>query len=192
MYSLIVDSSTKRLYVCIVGDNKVLFERYVEGRNDHAKNIVSTIDEGLRQAGITIDMVDEAICGVGPGSYTGVRMGVTVLKMLSVFKGVDLYSISTLKLMASGTKSDSVLAFIDARRSNSFACILNTNTNEYILPDGYYSNEMLDGIDKCVTVGEDDFVVDPIYVVTNKERVSEPHLLVPNYLRDTEAERNLK
>ena len=47
MYNLILDSSTKILYVCLVKDNEVIYEKYIEGRNDHAKNIVFTVDEAL-------------------------------------------------------------------------------------------------------------------------------------------------
>ena len=45
MYSLIVDSSTKILYVALVNDDSIIYEKYVEGRNDHAKNIVFCIIE---------------------------------------------------------------------------------------------------------------------------------------------------
>ena len=53
MKSLILDSATKTLYVALVSDDKLLFEKYIEGRNDHAKYIVSSIEEGLKQNGLT-------------------------------------------------------------------------------------------------------------------------------------------
>ncbi|MBQ9124572.1 MAG: tRNA (adenosine(37)-N6)-threonylcarbamoyltransferase complex dimerization subunit type 1 TsaB [Acholeplasmatales bacterium] len=190
MYSLIVDSSTKILYVCLMNNNDIIFEKYLEGRNDHAINIVSSVDDALKAANITSSQLDEIICGVGPGSYTGVRMAVTVCKMLAVFMKKPLYKISTLKLMSSGSNGIT-LATIDARRGNAFAQIIDINSNKVILDEALYSYLELDSYNIDSKVKEDSFKVNPVYVLNNKELVNEPHLLVPNYLRDTEAERNL-
>ena len=191
MYSLILDSSTKKLYVCLVSDNKILFEKYIEGRNDHAKNIVSTIDEALKSASIDTDKLNEVIVGVGPGSYTGVRMAVAVAKMMAVFKkNIKLYTISTLMLMSSNKKG-LVLSSIDARRGNCFGMIIDNDNLKYVINEGLISYEELKNNKYDVEVTEENFAVDPIYVLNNKKLVLEPHLLVPNYLRDTEAERNI-
>ena len=194
MYSLILDSATKILYVALINDNKVAYETYIEGSNDHAKNIVFRVNEALDTAGIKAKDLDEIICGVGPGSYTGVRMAVTVAKMLSIFMKKPLYTISTLKLISSSNKGI-CLSMIDARRSNAFGCIIDNDRNEYLIPEALYSKEYLENeASKYENVGrakEDEFKVDPLYVLANKVKVSEPHLLVPNYLRETEAERNL-
>ena len=190
MYSLIVDSSTKVLYVALVNDNNVVYEKYVEGRNDHAKNIVFCIDEALKAGNINTEDLDKVIVGYGPGSYTGVRMAVTVCKMMAVFKNVGLYTISTLALMASGSKGI-VRSMIDARRGNAFARVIDTNNKTNVLVEGMYSYDELEKYNSDYVVKEDDYRVDPFYVVENCEKVNEPHLLVPNYLRDTEAERNL-
>ena len=190
MYSLILDSSTKILYVCLVCDNKVLFEKYLEGNKDHAKNIVYYVDLALKENNIEAKDLDEVICGYGPGSYTGVRMAVTVCKMLSVFMQKPLYTISSLKLMAS-SKKGIVKTTIDARRGNVFGCVIDTINNRYIVEEGHYENSYLDEVKYDYVVTDDKFIVDPIYVLNNKELVKEPHLLIPNYLRETEAERNL-
>ena len=191
MYSLIIDSATKVLYISLVENNKkILDEYYIEGNKNHAKNIVSKVDEILKNNKLTTNDLNEVVVGIGPGSYTGVRMAVTVCKMLSVFGNKNLYSVSTLKLMASGYKGN-VLARIDARRGNSFGMILNTNNDEYILNEGMYDTNELLSKEHDFDVTEDNMKVDPLYCLKYKVKVDEPHLLVPNYLRDTEAERNL-
>ena len=191
MYSLILDSATKILYVALIKDNETLYESYIEGKNDHAKNIVAKVDEALKKSNITVNELNEVIVGIGPGSYTGVRMAVTVAKMLAVFKkNIKLYSISTLKLMASGYDGI-VLSMIDARRNNSFGMIIDMNKNEYIINECLIANDELKNNKYDEIVTDSSYTVDPIYVLNNKVLVEEPHLLVPNYLRDTEAERNL-
>ena len=189
MNSLIVDSSTTRLYICVVVNNEIK-EKYIPGRNDHAKYIVSTIDEMLKECNITSADLDEIICGIGPGSYTGVRMSSTVCKMMAVFLNKPLYTVSTLKLMASGTKGI-VLATIDARRGNVFGTIIDTNNDNYLVKESHTAYDELKKNKYDYEVNEDNFIVDPIYCINHKEKVTEPHLLVPNYLRETEAERNL-
>ena len=82
MYTLIIDSATKVLYHALVKDDKVVKEIYTKGQNDHAKNIVSLIEKMLKEENITVDNLDKIVCGIGPGSYTGVRMAVTVTKFL--------------------------------------------------------------------------------------------------------------
>lgn len=191
MYSLIIDSATKVLYIALVCDNKIVKEVYMKGEHDHAKNIVYLVDEALKTAKIEVDQLSKIIVGIGPGSYTGVRMGVTVSKIMASFKNVPLYKISTLKLIASGNKGI-VLSMVDARHNQSFAAIIDTNKDRYILDEGMYDNNTLLESNYEFVSNESEFIVDPFYVISNSELVSNPDLLVPNYLRDTEAERNLK
>lgn len=191
MYSLIIDSATKVLYISLVENNKkILDEYYIEGNKDHAKNIVSKVDEILKNNNLKANDLDEVVVGVGPGSYTGVRMGVTIGKMLAVFLNVPLYKISTLKLMASAYEGI-VLAAIDARRGNSFGAIIDTINDKYKLEEGMYETNNLLNMDYEFNVSDSINKVNPFYALKSKEIVKEPHLLVPNYLRETEAERNI-
>jgi tRNA threonylcarbamoyladenosine biosynthesis protein TsaB len=189
MYTLIIDSATKVLYHCLVKDNQVVAEKYTKGQNDHAKNIVAIIDQFLKNEGITVDNLDKIICGIGPGSYTGVRMAVSVAKMMGAFKHIPVYEISTLALISSGYKGK-VLATIDARRGNSFSAIYKDGkligTEEIRNTSSFMEQEH----DFVAT--ESEYIVDPIVVINNAQLHENPHSLKPNYLQETEAERNLK
>lgn len=189
MYTLIIDSATKVLYHALVKDDKVVKEIYTKGQNDHAKNIVSLIEKMLKEENITVDNLDKIVCGIGPGSYTGVRMAVTVAKMLSSFKRIPLYEISTLKLISSG-ESGKVLAMIDARRGNAFSAIY--QDSNLVLSEAMRAKEevMKESYDSIVD--ESNYKVDPIKAIAYSVRHENPHSLNPNYLRETEAERNAK
>ena len=119
MKSLILDSATKNLYCALIIDNEVVFEEYISGTNDHAKRVVDVVDKACKKANIRALDLDEIICGIGPGSYTGVRMAVTVCKMLASLSNVKMKTISTLLLMSSGSVGV-CKASIDARRGTSF------------------------------------------------------------------------
>lgn len=188
MLTLILDSATKNMYLALVEDDQVLYEKYYLGANDHAKHIVSGVDLALKTTNKTIKDINKIVCGVGPGSYTGVRMAVTVAKMLSHFANIPLYKISTLALMASGTKGK-VLAQIDARRGNVFGGIF--KEGKELTKEAFTTLVSLEELEHDSEVTQEDFVVCPLTVIKNATRVEEPMLLVPNYLRDTEAERNL-
>ena len=69
MYSLILDSATKRLYACLVKDKKVLFERYIDGKNDHAKYIVSVVDEALKENNLKIDDINKVYSELMQSNY---------------------------------------------------------------------------------------------------------------------------
>lgn len=189
MYTLIIDSATKILYEALVRDDKVIDERYISGQNDHAKNIISTLEDMLKREGIETNDLNRIVCGIGPGSYTGVRMGVTVAKMIGAFQHKDIYEISTLDLMASGS-NDECLAMIDSRRGNAFcAHYVNgikqdaeaiRNQEEY---KALYPNA------KILT--ESSFKVNALRCIELSLKHDNPHSLEPNYLQETEAERNL-
>ena len=190
MNSLIIDSATKTLYIAIVSDDKLVFESYLEGRNDHAKNIVKTIEDGLKESKLDVNDLNEVVVGVGPGSYTGCRMAVTVGKMFTMLPSVKLCKVSTLKLISSAKKGI-VLSRISAKHDNYFASIYDTNKNEFVLNEGFYNLEEINKYQYTEDVTDDEFKVDYKEVLKAKEEVVNPDLLVPNYLRDTEAERNL-
>ncbi len=190
MNSLIIDSATKTLYIAIASDDKLLFEKYLEGKNDHAKNIVKTIEDGLKESKLDVNDINDVIVGVGPGSYTGCRMAVTVGKMFTMNPNVKLFKVSTLRLMSSSQKGI-VLSRISAKHDNYFASIYDSFKNEYVLNEGFYNLEEISKYQYDVDVTDDEFKVDFNEVLKIKEEVINPDLLVPNYLRDTEAERNL-
>ena len=190
MNSLIIDSATKTLYIAIVSDDKLVFESYLEGRNDHAKNIVKTIEDGLKASKLDVNDLNEVVVGVGPGSYTGCRMAVTVGKMFTMMPNLKLCKVSTLKLISS-SKKGIVLSRISAKHDNYFASIYDTNKNEFVLNEGFYNLEEINKYQYTEDVTDEEFKVDYKEVLKAKEEVINPDLLVPNYLRDTEAERNL-
>ena len=142
----------------------------------------------LKDNNITVNDLNKIICGIGPGSYTGVRMAVTVAKMLGAFKHIPVYEISTLDLMASGN-TGKVLSMIDARRGNAFAAIYENNSLKG--EEALVSKEQILSSDHDVVVTEEDYKVNPLVVIKNAKLHENPHSLMPNYLQETEAERNL-
>ena len=191
MKALIIDSATNVLYTALCIDDQVIYESYVPGKHDHASVILVEVERACQKANIDLVQLDQVIVGIGPGSYTGVRMAVAVGKMIATLESqIKLYTISTLKLMASGY-SGKVLSSIDARRGNCFGCLLDTNSNTYLVQEALIEKEVLSANAFDFSVDENSYKVNPLAVISWAALVEEPRTLVPNYLRETEAERNL-
>lgn len=185
MYSLIIDTATKYLYICLVKDNKIIKEIKNESNKNHAPFSVLFIEEILNENNLSIDDLDEVICGIGPGSYTGLRIALTIAKMICSFKEIPLKTISTLYLMSSGY-DENVVAIIDARRGNYFS-------GSNLLEDKLRTKEEIESLVKdFVYVDEDMFKVDVVKVINKATLEEKVDGVIPNYLRVTEAEYNLK
>lgn len=191
MKTLILDSATNKLYVSLVIDEQIVYETYTSSEKGHAKTIMVEIDNACKKANIELINIDQVVVGIGPGSYTGVRMAVTVGKMLATMANdIKLLSISTLVLMASGYTGN-VLSTIDARRGNCFGMIYDMNSDSYVQEESLYERTILEANTYDYKVDENEYKVNPLKVISLASLVEEPRTLVPNYLRDTEAERNL-
>ena len=192
MNSLIIDTSTKFLYIALVKEEAVLSEKIFEGSKNHAGNSVYQINEMLNEHNLKASDIDNVYCGYGPGSYTGVRISVTIAKMLASFQNTKLYKVSSLFLAGSGYDNKNVAVMFDARRGNSFcACF-----GETLICDKLRSNEeflqSINNLEDVIVVNEANFKVNPLKVIANSELVTEVESFVPNYLRIVEAEYNLE
>jgi len=194
---LLIDSATKDLYIALYEDLECLGKYYQSGNNDHSTKLMVEIERIFKLNKLKVADLDEIIIGIGPGSYTGLRIGVVIAKMFGWNNNIPVKTITSLAMMASSSDSnDFIVAEIDARRGNSFI--------------GLYKNEGkgLILVEKEVLTNLNDFTTSlkkPYVLISNGEvnlekilnskvltTVSDIHSLNPNYLRITEAERNLK
>lgn len=192
MYSLVLDTSTKFLYLALVKDETVISERIFEGSKNHAGNSVYQLDLMLKENNITVSDLSSIYCGKGPGSYTGLRISVTIAKMLASFKDIKLYAVSSLFLAGSGYDNKNVAVLFDARRGNSFtACFGETFINDKLRDTNEFL-EQVNSLEDIKVVYEEDFKVNPVKVIKNSILVNDPDEFIPDYLRITEAEYNLE
>ena len=181
MNSLIIDTATCNLYVGLYGREK---REILEKGKNHAAVLMKRIDEVLN--GLKVEDLDEIIVGVGPGSYTGVRVGVVVAKMFAWTKNIPLKQVSSLYIQSSGYEGIRSVS-IDARRGNAFCAIYDSD-------DSIILEEALRPISEFTKAGilitEDEYKPNMEKIIEKATLVKDVHALVPNYLRKTEAERN--
>ena len=192
---LVIDTATKYIYLALIIDDLLVDSVYEVGNNDHSVTIMPYLESMIKKQNISLNQLDEVIVGVGPGSYTGVRIGVTVAKMIAYLNDISIYKVSSLALMASHSNQRYILPLIDARRGNAFMALLeNDKEIKYIKEDRLQNiesfkesidleyEEVIEGEPQIIKIIKSDLL----------ELVEDVHALVPNYMQLTEAERNLK
>ncbi|MEF3303533.1 tRNA (adenosine(37)-N6)-threonylcarbamoyltransferase complex dimerization subunit type 1 TsaB [Paenibacillus sp. GYB003] len=99
---LAVDTSTRVLTVAISDEGRIAAERRSETERNHSIKLLPEIDDMLREAGMTPADLDAVAVGTGPGSYTGVRIAVTVAKTFAWALGIPVVGVSGLEALALG------------------------------------------------------------------------------------------
>jgi len=189
---LIFDVSTNLMFVgYIKSDQLVDFSIRIAIR-DHAKYLVDRIDQLIKRNKLNINDIDEIIVGYGPGSYTGIRIAVTVAKMLGYTKEIPVKTISSLMMMTSGYEGK-VAPAIDARRGYVFAGVYENGKcliqDQHILLTDLYQIPEYQGA-KLIFIDDRNYEISAKRIIENATLVTDIHALVPNYLRKTEAETN--
>lgn len=116
MLTLAFDTATAVATSALVDGNEVLGERV-----SRAQTLLEDVDALLRQAGSHPSELDRLAVGVGPGSFTGVRIGLAVARGLALSLGLSGAGVSTLAVLAAGAPG--ALPVVDAKRREVFALL---------------------------------------------------------------------
>lgn len=209
MNSLLIDTSNKAISIAVNKDRVNLAELNANVAKTHSETLMKYISHLLGYADMKKTDIDRIIVARGPGSYTGIRIGVTVAKTLAYSLKVDLYSVSSLFALAASADRDGVtVPLFDARRGSVFAAAYKFTGNEYeeVLAPSYFKysdlkDELVDEDANYYGNTTEKFKdVDGFHHLTpriaNAERYEsalkkeDVHGMVPEYLRVSEAERN--
>ena len=99
MYQLLLDSSNIYLSVGLAKDGKVIDKICYEAWQRQSEMMVTEVDNILKRNNIDKSQLDAVVVGAGPGSYTGVRIGVTIAKTIAYSLKIKLYAKSSLSLL---------------------------------------------------------------------------------------------
>ena len=122
MTILAIDSSAKAASVCIANEEKIIGEFFINTSLTHSQTLMPMTEQLLKNTELTIDDVDAIAVNAGPGSFTGVRIGVAAAKGLAFPKNLPCVSVSTLESMAYNLLGTDcvVCAVMDARCSQVY------------------------------------------------------------------------
>ena len=132
---LLIETATKSCSVSLSSDNKIIVcKEEVNRQYSHAEKLTVFIRELFKTEDLSIKDLDAIAVSKGPGSYTGLRIGVSTSKGLCYALNIPLISVSTLKAMAFGMaqkeESDLYCPMIDARRMEVYNAFYNSTNKE--------------------------------------------------------------
>lgn len=225
MKILSVSTATNELSVALNDDSNVLSEKNELDKRNHSEHLDPIISEILTENKLTLKDINRFAVAIGPGSYTGLRIGVTTVKMFASILQKEVVGVSTMQALAAGCHEHHslIVAGIDARNDNFFAgAYCNENGQPTcVIDDGHYHIDTLLAavknyfataqLEKVVFVGsgfqnQEELIKQinvPYSFGTNEQNkihagligklaVSQPpvdpDLLLPRYLRRTQAE----
>lgn len=185
MYSLFLDTHDKNVVVVLYKDGIVICNETLESNNKHSIITVPTIKRVLDNNSIDIKDLKEMIVVVGPGSFTGVRIAVTIAKTIAYSLNIPIKTIDSLMLMAVCLDNKKCVAIPD--RNGAFIGYFDEtnktlkdyvyiNKNEYetlLLEDKVYSNIVID--------------YEVVYEYLKKIDSVNPHLVKPLYIKGISA-----
>jgi tRNA threonylcarbamoyladenosine biosynthesis protein TsaB len=119
---LAIDTSTYVLGVAIVEENKVIGELVTNLNKNHSVRAMPAIAQLMKECEVKNEEIDRIVVGKGPGSYTGVRIGVTIAKTLAWSLNKPLVGISSLELLAANGRyfNGFICPLMDARRGQVY------------------------------------------------------------------------
>ncbi len=144
MFVLGIDTSNTTLSVALMNDGVVLGEITESTKNDHSKRLMPAIEKLFIDCGKLASDLDLVAVAQGPGSYTGVRIGVTVAKMMAWTLNKPLVGVSSLEVHARNICVDGcIVPIFDARRETVFAGAYDGTSYDVIVEDGHYELRQL-------------------------------------------------
>ena len=205
MISLFIDTSTANVSISIVKDGKILSIIQEGLPNEHSKYATSYVKRVIDEAGFDANDVDNILVVNGPGSFTGVRIGVTIAKTYGYLINKDIIPVSSLKSLAiSSNDKDIIMSVISANRNNYYVGIYDKNYNNLIDEQFVSANRLLELINEY-----NPYIVSNDFYVLGKHKFSKVnldiekivdyykdmdkinyHALVPNYLKLPQAMEN--
>lgn len=154
MKILAIDSSAGAASVAVTEDKKILSECYINKGLTHSQTLIPMVDFALKNAGMKAGDIDVFAVTNGPGSFTGVRIGVAAIKGLAMGADKPCFGVSTLEAMANSLKlwgSFTVCCVMDARCSQFYTATFyckNGNLKRLTDDRAVSSQELIDGLKK--------------------------------------------
>ena len=136
---LYIETATDVCSVALSKGTEIIGLKEEAGGNNHAKHLLPFVDEVLKQAGIVMKEINGVAVSIGPGSYTGLRIGVSTAKGIAYTAGIPVMAISTLESIAQGaktlwsgtsTETVQIIPMIDARRMEVFTTHYDFDINQ--------------------------------------------------------------
>jgi tRNA threonylcarbamoyl adenosine modification protein YeaZ len=112
---LAIDTSTSRTSVAIIENGTVLYSGYRDGATAHGPSLPALVQEGL-----AVSDVDQVVVGMGPGPFTGLRVGIAFAQSFALAREIPVRGVCSLDAIATQISDDDFIITVDARRKEVY------------------------------------------------------------------------
>jgi tRNA threonylcarbamoyl adenosine modification protein YeaZ len=113
--TLAIDTSTSRTSVAIIEDGSVLYSGFKDGATAHGPSLPALVQEAL-----AVSDVDEVVVGMGPGPFTGLRVGIAFAQSFAVAREIPVRGVCSLDAIAAQIHEEDFIITVDARRKEVY------------------------------------------------------------------------
>ena len=150
MKILAIDTSSKICGVAIIENEKILIKLINDDEKTHSVKLMPMIDKAFKDTNLSLDNISLLACCTGPGSFTGVRIGIATIKAFSDVKNIPVVGITSLESLAYNVKKISkptslICSLIDAKNENVYCGLYNFSN------DLNYANIFAENIDITIS-----------------------------------------
>ena len=135
-----ISTSSNIATVCLSEDEKVIKELNINNTKTHSETLVPLIDTLLKETNTKLSEINLLACDIGPGSFTGIRIGIATIKAISESHSIPVVEVSSLEALAYGTNASSIIcSLIDARNNQVYMALFDSNYN---LLENYFADDI--------------------------------------------------
>jgi tRNA threonylcarbamoyladenosine biosynthesis protein TsaB len=174
MYILAIDTSNQALGVALVKDNEIVGELVTNIAKNHSVRLMPAIEHLMKEVNAKPEQLGKIVVAKGPGSYTGVRIGLTTAKTLAWSLGIPVVGVSSLEVLAYRAKlsNNLICPFFDARRGLVYTGLYENNHEKLVLVKEERNTLFADWLDKLSALNNPIVFLSPD-IQKNKEIITE-------------------
>lgn len=180
MKTLFMDTSASTMRVCLMEDGKILQQDIQQGAKNHSTLLMPAVERLMTAQGWKPAQLSNIWVAKGPGSYTGVRMGVTTAKTLAWTLQCPLCLVSSLEVLASqSSEGKYIIPIMDARRHCVYGALYERTDDglKALIVDGYYDfNELMNEVSTIVTCQDDVVMIGEINAFSDEVSETMPFI----------------
>ena len=131
MWLVAIETATPTLSVALIENGELVAEYNERSKRRHAQTVAPTLAMLLKEQGLAAGDLDAIACGIGPGSFTGLRIGLATAKGLAHTLNIPFIGVSTLDVLAAAAikKGATVAPLIDAKQDHIYCAFYDDDTN---------------------------------------------------------------
>lgn len=139
MITVLLDSSDRNLAVGIANESGLIDYVQYEAWQRQSELMITELEKLLKKHHIVKENIESVMCGIGPGSYTGVRISLTIAKVMAMALSIPLFTVSSLRILKDHDRPS--ICIINARSGRSYVGVY--KQDEIIMADQIMKNEDL-------------------------------------------------